>query len=322
MTQDTMFLMLVGLAVALGGWGIVQIALGLVLPEKSKLQERLREELRKEIVANERLSAVRRHVEATDLPAFLADIGFFRWMETALLHAYPGSNINKFLLSVVTLSVIFFSVFTFALNWFVTGAIAGAGTLVVPLLVLAVKASQRQKLLMEQLIEALDFLSRVLKAGHSLSTGFKMMGEELPEPIATEFRRCYDQHTLGQPLEQAMTEMAARVNITDFSFFVTSVVIQRQTGGDLSEILGNISGTVRNRIRLHQHLKALTAEGRATGYILTALPVGCLFAAYAMNPQYAGVLFNTPTGRLLLGGTAVLQIIGLLMIRHIITLRV
>src|SRR5207237_6110404 len=136
---------------------------------------------------------------------------------------------------------------------------------------------------------------------HSLSTGLSMMGEELPQPLSGEFRRCYDQHSLGQPLDECMREMARRIESTDFAFFVTAVLIQRTTGGDLSEVLGNISGMIRQRIRLAQSVKAKTAEGRFTGYILVALPAILLGIAYMLNPQYAGVLFKTSSGLKMLG---------------------
>src|SRR5205085_6835476 len=103
-----------------------------------------------------------------------------------------------------------------------------------------------------------------------LSTGLQMMGEELPAPLAAEFRRCYDQHSLGTPLEDALKDMATHIESTDFAFFVTAVLIQRQTGGDLAEVLGNISKMIRGRLRLLQQVKAKTAEGRFTGYIMVA----------------------------------------------------
>src|SRR5204863_8156518 len=134
------------------------------------------------------------------------------------------------------------------------------------------KRGRRQRAIANQLPEALDFLSRVLQAGHSFSTGVQMMSEELLDPLKTEFRRCYDQHSLGQPLEDSLKEMTTRVESTDFAFFVTAVLIQRQTGGDLAEVLNNISDMIRQRIGLQQHVKAKTAEGRFTGYIMVAFP--------------------------------------------------
>ena len=143
------------------------------------------------------------------------------------------------------------------------GAFAVGGYL--PMFVLNFLCNRRLKTLTKQLPEALDFLSRIMRAGHSLSTGLQMMADELPKPLSAEFRKVYDQHSLGQPLEEALKEMSIRVDSTDFSFFVTAVLIQRQTGGDLSEVLGNISNLVRQRMRLSQSVAAKTAEGRFTG---------------------------------------------------------
>jgi tight adherence protein B len=149
-----------------------------------------------------------------------------------------------------------------------------------------------------------------------------MMAEELPAPLAAEFRRCYDQHSLGQALEDAMKEMARRIESTDFAFFVTAVLIQRQTGGDLSQVLGNISGMIRQRIRLQQYVKAKTAEGRFTGYILVAFPILMFFIAYSMNPDYGQILLHTSQGLTMLGIAVGLVIAGLVAIRKITTVKV
>jgi tight adherence protein B len=173
-----------------------------------------------------------------------------------------------------------------------------------------------------QLPEALDFLSRILRAGHSLSTGVQMMGEELPQPLASEFRRAYDQHSLGQPLEDAFKDMAGRIDSTDFAFFVTAVLIQRQTGGDLSEVLTNISDMIRGRIRLQSHVKAKTAEGRFTGYILVAFPAVMFVIVNMLNPEYGNILIHTPLGLKLLGTAFGLQMLGLWAIRKVTSIKV
>jgi tight adherence protein B len=177
-------------------------------------------------------------------------------------------------------------------------------------------------LLDDQLPDAMDFLGRALKSGHSLSTGLQMMGQELPQPIAGEFMHAFDQHSLGLPMEKVMKDMTKRVDSSDFGFFVTAVLIQRQTGGDLSEVLNNISGMIRQRIRLQQQVKAKTAEGRFTGYLLTAFPAVMFVISYMMNPEYAGRLTNTALGLQMLGFAFTMQIIGLFVIRKITTVRV
>jgi tight adherence protein B len=191
-----------------------------------------------------------------------------------------------------------------------------------PFMLLNVRANKRQRLIALQLPEALDFLTRVLRAGHSLSTGLQMLGEELPQPLCGEFRKAYDQHSLGVSLEDALRETAARIESSDFAFFVTAVLIQRQTGGDLSEVLKNISNMIRGRVRLAQHVKAKTAEGRFTGYVLVAFPAIMFLLSYYMNPGYAGVLLRDPGGRMLLGTAVGLQILGLFAIKKITTVKV
>ena len=200
------------------------------------------------------------------------------------------------------------------------GAIAG----MLPFLIVSSRCAKHQKLVEDQLPEALDFLSRVLRAGHSLATGLQMAADEIPVPLADEFRRCYDQHSLGATLEQSMKEMAERVGTPDFSFFVTAVLIQRTTGGDLAEVLTNIGNMVRARIRLQQHVKAVTAQGRMVGYILLVLPVVFYIITYLLNPKYARVLIDTqqyPEGIVVLSIAATLQVIGLISIRKIVSVK-
>jgi tight adherence protein B len=149
-----------------------------------------------------------------------------------------------------------------------------------------------------------------------------MMADELPNPLAAEFRQCYDQHSLGQSLDDALKDTAGRIESTDFAFFVTAVLIQRQTGGDLSEVLRNISGMIRQRVRLHQQVRAKTAEGRFTGYIMVAFPIVMFFIASTLNPEYSQILLHTPTGLRMVGVAFGLQMAGLIAIRKITTVKV
>jgi len=183
-------------------------------------------------------------------------------------------------------------------------------------------AQHVEKLIEDQLPEALDFLARILRAGHSLATALQMAAEELPDPLAAEFRRCYDQHSLGAPLESALKDMVTRVESTDFAFFVTAILIQRQTGGDLSEVLNNISAMIRQRIRLQQHVKAKTAEGRFTGYILVAFPAVMFVIVNMLNPDYGNVLLKTSTGQWLLATAFGLQMSGLFAIRKVTSIKI
>jgi tight adherence protein B len=202
------------------------------------------------------------------------------------------------------------------------GSVAAGAAAFLPMIYLKTKVAKHEKRLLEQLPEGLDFLSRVLKAGHSLSTGLQMMGEEMAEPLASVFRQCYDQHSLGQSLEEALKDAALSVDNSDFGFFVTAILIQRQTGGDLSEVLGNISGMIRQRIRLQSSVKAKTAEGRFTGYILVVFPIIMFFLVYVLSPAYANVLLHTRTGIYLLCTAALMLIMGQIVIRKVTTIKV
>jgi tight adherence protein B len=239
-----------------------------------------------------------------------------------LLQAYPDASVSRFVILCLAIFVATFIIVALVLDAPLMALLLAAGAAYVPMLLVNSKRTRRQKLLSDQLPEALDFLSRILRAGHSLSTGLQMMGDELPQPLAGEFRRTYDQHSLGLGMDECLREMSARIESTDFAFFVTAVLIQRQTGGDLSEVLGNISGMIRQRLRLQNHVKAKTAEGRLTGYILTAFPAVMFVISYMLNPDYAGVLLNSRTGLSLLGLALGLQLMGLYCIKKITTVTV
>ena len=202
---------------------------------------------------------------------------------------------------------------------------AGIAALVggyLPFVWLARRRLGRQRKLGEQLPEGLDFLARTLRAGHALPVGLNMMGEELPAPLCEEFGRCHDQIALGTPPEDALKGMCERVESTDFAFFVTAVLVQRQTGGDLAQVLDNITGMLRQRIQLQNGVKAKTAEGRFTGVILAGFPMAMFCLMYLMSPDNAEVLVTTFQGKCLLGGSLLLSGLGLFVIRKITNVQV
>ena len=260
--------------------------------------------------------------EQTALGKALTSKSFFQKVQRQLMVAWPRMSLSRFVIMASTLAVMVLVVLMLFVNSILVPICAAAAVWYVPFFILGGKAVKRNRQLSEQLPEALDFLSRILRAGHSLTTGLQMMGTELPDPLAAEFRRCYDQHSLGSSLEECLKDMAERVESTEFSFFVTAVLIQRQTGGDLSMVLGNISGTVRSRMRLAGFVRAKTAEGRLTGYILVAFPILMFFVAYSLNPEYGGKLLHTDMGQKLLGVAITLQILGLATIKKLTNVKV
>lgn len=320
--MDDLFPIIIAGFVAALAWGAWSLYAHLSEADKRKLSARLAGTSGSIGNPETAASSIVFQPEAPGLPGPLGKLAAMRKLNAHLLRAWPDASIAKFLGVSIALALTAAVVMLLMTNSMMIAIFAGAGAGYIPFALASNKRSRRQKLLALQLPEGLDFLQRILKAGHSLSTGMAMMGEELPQPLAAEFRKCYDQHSLGQPLEDALKEMAQRIESTDFAFFVTAVLIQRQTGGDLSAVLGNISGMIRQRIRLQQYVKAKTAEGRFTGYILVAFPVLMFFVASSMNADYKKNLLDDPTGQMLLGIAGGLVFAGLISIRKITTVRV
>ena len=191
-----------------------------------------------------------------------------------------------------------------------------------PFMFFYMKRASRLAKFAKQLPEALELISRALRAGHSLAAGFKLCADEMGPPIGTEFERCYEAQNLGQPLEDAIEEMTERVPNVDLRFFATAVILQRQTGGDLAEILDKIGHLIRERYKIYGMIQALTGEGRLSGAVLLGLPPVLAIVMWRLNPGYLSMLFTDPMGHQMLAGAVVLQILGALVIRKIINIKV
>ena len=178
---------------------------------------------------------------------------------------------------------------------------------VTPLFYLLHKRTQRLKRFEEQFPEALDLLARAIRAGHALQTALGMAAEELPDPVGPEFKKTFDQQNFGLPLRDALNEMAVRITVLDVRFFVTAVMIQRDTGGNLSEILENLAHVVRERFKIRRQIRVHTAHGRFTGYVLLALPAALALALSFINPEHMQTLFRERMGQMMLLGAIVMQ---------------
>ncbi|MEK6676549.1 MAG: type II secretion system F family protein [Planctomycetota bacterium] len=198
----------------------------------------------------------------------------------------------------------------------------GGGVLVLPLLWLHMRRRSRMTKLINQLPDVFEMMSQALRAGHSLAGSIQTVYEQMPPPIATEFAQVYHEQNLGVKIEDALLSMATRVDSLDVRFFVTAVMIQRQTGGDLAEVLDNISTVIRGRIELQGLVRGLTAEGRLSGWVLFALPFVVFFGAMLMNPDYANTLLDDPRGRIMLMIAGGMQLMGIAMIRWIVNIKV
>ncbi len=191
-----------------------------------------------------------------------------------------------------------------------------------PWLWLLNKRRKRMKAFASQLPDALELVARALRAGHSLAAGMHVVAEEMPQPICTEFGRVYEEQNLGIQLEEAMRTMCERVPNLDLRFFVTSVAIQRQTGGDLAEILDKIGYVIRERYRILGQVKALTGEGRLSGVVLIALPFFLFLVILHINPGYVEMLWTTTTGIKMSIFALIMQVLGAICIKKIVSIKV
>ena len=200
--------------------------------------------------------------------------------------------------------------------------LGGALGFAIPFLVFKVKRTRRLRTFEEQFPEALDLIARALKAGHAFATGLKMAADELPEPVGPEFRKTFDEQNFGLPMKDALDNLAHRIPILDVRFFVTAVLIQRETGGNLAEILENLGFVVRERFKILRQVRVYTAHGRFTGYVLLALPAVLGIALSFINPEHMNMLFRERMGQMLLGIALVMQTIGFLWIKQVIKIEV
>lgn len=191
-----------------------------------------------------------------------------------------------------------------------------------PFLWVFVKRRRKLKLFTKQLPEALDMTSRALRAGHSLGAGFQMVSTELPEPLGTEFGRVYEEQNLGIAMEDSLKNMCERVPSLDLRFFSTAVILQRTTGGDLAEILEKISHIIRERFKIYGQIQALTGEGRLSGIVLLAMPPVLLVVMLYLNYDYIMLLFDTELGNKMLAGAVFMQLLGAVVIKKIINIKV
>jgi tight adherence protein B len=174
----------------------------------------------------------------------------------------------------------------------------------------------------EQFPEALDLLSRALRAGHAFTTAMSMVADEAPDPIGPEFKKSFDEQNFGLPLKDALNNLSERVPLLDVRFFVTAVLIQRETGGNLSEILDNLAHVVRERFKILRQVRVYTAHGRLTGYTLLALPAALAVLLFMLNPGLMNLLFQERMGQMLLTSAIVLQVIGFFWIKQVVKIEV
>ncbi len=184
------------------------------------------------------------------------------------------------------------------------------------------KRLRRMRAFEEQLPETIDLLGRAIRAGHPLSAGLKMVADECPEPVQGEFRSSFEEQRFGLPLDDSLLAMADRVGLVDVRILTTAILIQRNVGGNLAEILDNLAYTIRERFKIRRQLRVYTAQGRMSGYVLALLPVAMGCAFYLLNPAYITLLFTDPAGKLAVSVAIVMQLIGFYWIRKIVDIEI
>ncbi len=238
-----------------------------------------------------------------------------RWSWASRLRtllAQAGMNVRpgKVVLLSAVLGVGIYFVLTIVRTLLVLRLAAGIFGTLIPFLFILFKRNRRFHEFEKHFPEALDLLGRAIRSGHAFTTGLELISKELPEPVAGEFRTTFEEQNFGLPLRDALLNLCERVPLLDVRFFVTALLIQKETGGNLAEILDNLSRVIRERFRVHGEVRVRTAQGRLTAGILISLPPLMLLIMRVLNPAYIKPLFEDPMGPWMLGAAAVLQLVG------------
>ncbi|MBM4294211.1 MAG: hypothetical protein FJ126_04815 [Deltaproteobacteria bacterium] len=241
-------------------------------------------------------------------------------LQTMMVQAHLGWGLEVFL-TLMGLCSVALGVMGFY-QWGVPGGLAGAALgLFLPYKGLQFKRNLRFKRFEKQLPDALDLMARGIKAGHSIPTGLQLVATEMPNPIGWEFFKTFREYNHGLDLNSALSNLCRRMPLRDLSFFTIAVMIQRETGGNLTEILEKISFLIRERFKLRNQIKALTAEGRLSGIILLLLPPATALILFFRAPEHIQLLVEDPMGRSMAMTALVLQFLGLIIIRKIVTIK-
>ncbi|MGH9759456.1 MAG: type II secretion system F family protein, partial [Blastocatellia bacterium] len=213
-----------------------------------------------------------------------------------------------------------YAVTAFYIRQFPIPLVAGLLAAVVPFGVVSLKRSRRLKKFEEHFPDALDLLGRAVRAGHAFTTGMEIVAKEVMEPIGGEFKTTFEEQNFGLPLRDVLLNMTDRVPIVDVHFFVTALLLQKETGGNLAEILDSLSRVIRERFRIYRDVKVKTAQGRISAAILIAMPIIMISALSFLNPHYMRILFDDPTGMKVLAIAGCMQIVGSLMLWKIVNI--
>ena len=303
--------------------GVIALVVGayyfFVLRDEEKFLDRLqgkpdaarvlRGVLRKEEVKDSYVGPINRLMQrSAPTTSFLKDF---------LKQAGLKMNVSSFLLFSACLGLVGYLVAAQLSGLLLLGVLGGALLTTLPYLYARYRRNKRVKKFEEQFPEAIDLIARALRAGHALPTGLGMVAEEMPVPVGTEFRVLYDEQNFGLTLPDAMRNFAARVPLLDAKFFVTAVLTQRESGGNLAEVLDNLATVIRDRFKVKRQVQVISAHGRITGVVLSALPPCLAVAIMFISPTHLQILMHDPIGHEMIIAAVVMQVLGTIIIRKL-----
>ncbi len=242
----------------------------------------------------------------------LLETAALKWGAAGLMHRSIGAFLAVFALATLLTQN----------RQTVLAVAAGGLAALAPFLYVKRKAGKRVRMFEEQFPDCLEFISRSMRAGHAFSVSLEMVYREFSEPLAGEFRRTFEEQNLGQPLEIVLKKLSRRIPSMDVQFFVSAVLLQKRTGGNLAELLDKLAHIIRERFKLRARIRAISAQGLMSGRILALIPVGVAALMFMVNPDYARFFVVDPIGHQLLGAAVGLLVIGYLIIRKIVTIEV
>jgi tight adherence protein B len=294
---------------------------------------------KKRAILKERLAdAIRSSAHSTDMDVQLARqelLSEIPWMNRVLIKLQVSSKLKQMIdqadAHITVMRLILFSLTAGVLAFLAVSMVSASYLLMgffavvataLPILHIQRKRKKRLKKFLQLLPDALDLMSRGLSAGHAFTEALQMVSTEMPEPISTEFRKTYEEQNLGLSLKLALENLVERVPILDLRMCVTAVLIQRETGGNLSELLEKVAYTIRERFRIMEDLKTMTLSSRWSAWLLCALPIFLAVYVSFMNPGYMDVMWRDARGNKLLAIAAIMQVLGMLMVQKIMKIRI
>ena len=253
---------------------------------------------------------------------FLQRYSFAKMLQVLLIHSDSSMSIGGIVLACAGLATGCGLLGFLLLHTFLAAGGAALVGAAMPYVLLRMKRGRRLKAFNTALPDAIDLMARSLRAGHSMNSSIELIAEQSPEPLSSEFVQVYKQQRLGLHFRDALMQMGGRIPSRDLQFLITAILVQKETGGDLTEILDRAAHVIRDRVRIEGEVRTRTAQGRLTGWILGLLPVIMLVLLNIVSPGYSSVLFHDPTGQKLLYAGGILIVLGGLIIRKIVDVQV